>query len=110
MGPPCHSPSPEKYVCRERRAKASRCRSSGTSQLSGARHRADERRNRAWLSGRARAVILVDANIPMYLIGNDEIHKARAQRLLTSLMDLVVADEVHGDICIDKDHRSCSSR
>jgi len=47
-------------------------------------------------------VILVDTNVPMYLVGDDEIHKARTERLLdravTNRERLVTDTEVFQEI------------
>ncbi len=54
--------------------------------LSCRRHRrhADRDRSRIW--NRCRFVILVDSNIPMYLVGARHRHKVDSQRLLEKLI------------------------
>jgi predicted nucleic acid-binding protein len=49
-------------------------------------HRADAGRNRAGIQYDSKKLILVDSNIPMYLVGSLHIHKSDSQRLLEKLV------------------------
>src|SRR6202044_3985925 len=57
-----------------------------TTRLSHSRHRRYAGRNRNGLRNGPAPVILIDSNIPMYLVGAPHPHKADAQRLLEKLV------------------------
>jgi predicted nucleic acid-binding protein len=50
------------------------------------------------MRNRCKFVILVDSNIPMYLVGAPDPHKADAQRLITDRQPLVTDAEVLQEI------------
>src|SRR5258708_291609 len=58
----------------------------GRAQLPDRRHRSDVERDRARLSQRWPAVIFVDSNIPMYMVGKDHPHKATARHLIETAL------------------------
>jgi predicted nucleic acid-binding protein len=58
----------------------------GAPPVSDRRHRRHACGNRAWVCRGTEVVILIDSNVPMYLIGADHPHKADAQRALERLV------------------------
>src|SRR5258706_16339815 len=80
-------------------------------RLSNRRCPADAARDRARLRQRGAVTILIDSNIPMYLVGADHPHKADARRLLESAIgagerlvtDAEVLQEIlHRYVAIDR--------
>src|SRR5579872_3856152 len=75
------------------------------------RYRSDERRDCPRLPRRVRAVIFIDANVPMYLVGAAHPHKLEAARLLERaaaagerlVTDVEVMQEIlHRYVAIDR--------
>jgi hypothetical protein len=55
-------------------------------RIPGAGHHDHARGNRAWVCRRGFALIFVDSNVPMYLVGSDHPHNGDARRLLEPLV------------------------
>src|SRR5216684_7580326 len=86
MGPPGAGRRSPSRTSQHRRQKARRYTRGGSARISFWRRGCDVGRDRKRLWQRDALLILVDSNIPMYLIGAPHPHKADAQRLLEKLV------------------------